>query len=340
MRHTNLFVKVTITIPFDEIHPMLASNRIPIMELQQDRVNRFKSFVMSHEIIKCTKKETTPRTFVLLHRDLDVFCEGLANLHFMIEQHDKLVSHIVSIVDIFENQPNATDSYTGKFQEMLIAPYRARLRGFPRFAINGAISKELSAAAVAEITRPKSEDPDVVLAELEELKAKGNEVFRQGDVRIASEHWSDALSKIYQHMSSSKAEQLRQAGGPVFVNRLHAIYFDLCSNRAQAQIKGMRDCSRYHPQLVPSFGELLLLAVEGARGPGDIDKLFPSSTWQPSSQQLAKVMYREAVGCRLMGEARFVAQAENAIDEAIHLVPSDAELRREKERISVWKRWV
>lgn len=129
-----------------------------------------------------------PETFILFHRDLEVFCKGPANLHFMIAEHDKLVSHIITIVDTFEHQPEAKELYSGKFDEMLIAPYRTNLRGFPRFVIKGAISKDLGAGTVAQITRPKVEDPDGILAELEELKATGNEGFRQGNGRAASMH--------------------------------------------------------------------------------------------------------------------------------------------------------
>jgi hypothetical protein len=53
-----------------------------------------------------------------------------------------------------------------------------------------------------------------------------------------------------------------------------------------------------------------------------------------------KLLHREVVGCRLIGDAYFIKQAKRAIKNAIALVPGDAELEKEKERISQWRRRV
>jgi hypothetical protein len=342
MAKTNLLVKFTTTIPFHVIRPILKIKRVPMLALDQIRLNSLKSFVMSHEIIKSVNDQETPMApwcFVLLHRDLDMFCEGLANFQYMIKQHDELVSHIITLVEPFQDGPPTSELYSQKFQEMLIAPYRAKLRGFPRFTIQGAISENLAAAAMAQITRSRMEDPGLVLSDLEELKTKGNDSFRTGDKRMASEHWSRALLNINRLMNSSSGEKLREAGGPGFVNRMMALYFDLCSNRAQNYINTMREnLSDRNP--VRSYGEGFFNSIDGTRDSEIHSILFPGTTWTPSQQQMAKVLYREAVGCRLIGDAQFVGQAESAIERAVTLVPGDAELEREKDRISQWKRRV
>jgi hypothetical protein len=343
MAKTNLLVKVTITFPPDEIVPILRFMRCPILPSNQIVLQNLKTFVMSHEIIKRVDDQDlfmTPWTFVLLHRDLDRFCEGLADHLYVIKQHDELVSHIITLVDHSQNGPHTLEPYSQKFLEMLLAPYRDKLRGFPRFTIRGAITDDLAAATMAQVTGPRAEDPELVLSELEELKAKGNDSYGQGDVRMANEHWSRALMKINRLMNGSLGERLREAGGLDFVNRMIALHFDLCSNRAQATIDEMRffySDLQSDPELVRSLTERFFNSVVGARDPGNLFILFPGFTWEPSHRKLAKLAYREAVGCRLIGERQFVLQAESAIETAITLLPNDPQLKREKERFSQWK---
>jgi hypothetical protein len=324
-------------------HDELVSHIITILPSNQIVLQNLKTFVMSHEIIKRVDDQDllmTPWTFVLLHRDLDRFCEGLADHLYVIKQHDELVSHIITLVDHSQNGPHTLEPYSQKFLEMLLAPYRDKLRGFPRFTIRGAITDDLAAATMAQVTGPRAEDPELVLSELEELKAKGNDSYGQGDVRMANEHWSRALMKINRLMNGSSGERLREAGGLDFVNRMIALHFDLCSNRAQATIDEMRffySDLQSDPELVRSLTERFFNSVVGARDPGNLFILFPGFTWEPSHRKLAKLAYREAVGCRLIGERQFVLQAESAIETAITLLPNDPQLKREKERFSQWK---
>lgn len=342
MAKTNLFVKITITLPFEEIRPILKVRQLPILPSNQVVLKNLKSFVMSHEIVKRVddrESPMTPWTFVFLHRDLDRFCDGLANYQYVIKQHDELVSHIITLVDHSQNVPRTSGIYSQKFQEMLIAPYRDKLRGFLRFTIKGAIAEDLAVAAMAQINRPRAEDPELVLSELEELKAKGNDSYGQGDCRMASEHWARALHKMNRLMNGSSGERLREAGGLDFVNRMLALYFDICSNRAQNHLNAMR-VHLSDPELVQSYGQSLLNSVHGAQYRVNIEELFPGATWQPSREKLAKLLYRKAVGCRLIGERQFVLEAEDAIETAITILPDDPVLEREKERISLWKRRV
>jgi hypothetical protein len=277
MAKTNLFVKITITIPFDEIRPILKVKRLPILHSNQILLKRLKPFVMSHEIVKRhvdQESPMTPWTFVFLHRDLDRFCDGLANYQYVIKQHDELVSHIVTLVDYSQDGPHTSELYSREFQELLVAPYRDKLRGFPRFTIKGAIADDLAVAAMAQIARPRAEDPELVLSELEELKAKGNDSYGQGDKRMASEHWAQALHKMNRLMNGSSGEMLREAGGLDFVNRMIALYFDICSNRAQNHLKAMR-VHLSDPELVRSYGESFLNSISWSTRPGQSLRTLP-----------------------------------------------------------------
>ncbi len=342
MAKTNFFVKITITLAFDEIRPILKVRRLPILPLNQVVLKSLKTFAISHEIVKRVDgrgSPMTPWTFVFLHRDLYRYCDGLANYQYVIKQHDELVSHIITLIDHTQDRPHISELYSQKFQQMLIAPYRYKLCEFPRFTIKGAIADDLVVAAMVQITRPRAEDPELVLSELEELKVKENDSYGQGDSRMASENWARALQIMNRIMNGSSGERLYEAGGLDFVNRMLALYFDLCSNRAQVYLDAMR-LHLSDPEIVRSYGESLLNSVHGAQYRVDIEELFPGATWQPSRQKLAKLLYREAIGCRLIGDRQLVLQAEDAINTAITLSPDDPVLEREQERVYIWKRRV
>lgn len=137
-----------------------------------------------------------------------MFCEGLSHFQFTIEQHHEHISQIITLVDPFQNGPRTSEVSSRKFQDMLIAPYRLKLRGSPHFVAKGAISDDLAVAAMAQITWPRMGDYEIVLSELEELKAKGNESFRMGDLPLASENWSRALINMRQLMQGPPGAKL------------------------------------------------------------------------------------------------------------------------------------
>jgi hypothetical protein len=323
MRRTNLFIKIIVHIPFEEISQLLILKMIPILKIDRNKIKKVKGFVMSHEITSPVPHKGV--AFLILHRDLDVFCKGLVDYKYLITRHDDIVSHIVTLVDPCESKtlPNSPIFYSRKLQEMLIAPYR-KLRGFPRFQIKGDIPNDLSRAAIAEITRSLAADPEAFLLELEELKAKGNEFFRLGNGTMASENWAQALMKIIRLTMSKEGRQMRETGGEEFLNRISDLKFDLNSNRAQNAIKAMRD-NASDQDLVQGLGGNFEHAIGEAES-----AQYPGSTWEPSARQLGKLFYRKAVGYRLL---RDFNQATIAIDAAIGQIPDDAELGKEKERI-------
>ncbi|RDL31493.1 uncharacterized protein BP5553_09702 [Venustampulla echinocandica] len=337
MLKMNLLVKVIAKMPDNYILPILIVKRVPILELPLSKVKNFKAFVMSHEMTIRGPERGIPFNFILRHRSLDHFCRALELSPWQASPRDELVSHTVALIDPYEGEslPNSPAFYSRELEEKLISPYSAALRGFPDFKIKGAISEDLSAAAVEEITRPLTDTPESVLHEVEELKSKGNEFFRNGDGKMASQSWTKALFMALHILGSPAGEKVQNAGGMTFLNRMVALYFDCYSNYAQNYLKSMRENATDH-ELVRSFGNGFFNAIYGALGTSD---KFPNATWEPSDQQIAKVFYREAVGCRLIGEG-FLGQAETAIQRANHVTPGDVEIERERERISRWRRSV
>jgi hypothetical protein len=100
------------------------------------------------------------------------------------------------------------------------------LRGFPLFTIKGAVEKDLSRDAVSDITSTRiGTDPELYLAELVELKSKGNGFFRAGANELTANVYQQGLVKILSIGSTAdggtaKGERLQEIGGPDFCNRV------------------------------------------------------------------------------------------------------------------------
>jgi hypothetical protein len=166
MRKTNYFVKVAIRIADHDLEFILRA--IPILYTTRKRAKNFKHSIMVHEIIASISERT--RSFIILQRDLGLFCKGLAE-HSLLT-HDYNAFHNLTVVNWYESKslPGASKFLSRKLQELLLAPYR-RLRGFPLFAIKGAVEQYLSRATVSEITSIGiGTVPELYLAELAELK--------------------------------------------------------------------------------------------------------------------------------------------------------------------------
>jgi len=109
-----------------------------------------------------------------------------------------------------------------------------------------------------------------------------------------------------------------------FTDHLAELTFNLHSNRAINTLKSMREHGA-DLELVRALGDNLFHAVEAAKEASRV----PGTTWEPSPQRMAKLLYREAVACRLIGSR---SQAMDIIEQAIRKTPDDPELQRESNR--------
>lgn len=329
MRQTNLFIKVSVRIPFGDISPIMIAKRLPILQIKKEKVDDFKGFVISHEIApRDAPKPKQARTFAVLYRDMHIFCSVIEDARYRIDEYEQKVSHIVTFVDPYDEKltPPSPIFHSQTIQEKLLAPYRKTVRGLPHFEIKGIIRDDLKQTALSQITRPVSEDPEAILREVEEFKAEGNQYYRNKDGENASESWCKGLIKIRRATKGATGQQLQSAGGVDFVNGLAKMTFDLHSNLAVNNLQPMRE-NKGDPELVRALAEALFQSIFLA---STAMSICPGITWQPSPQQTAKLYYREAVASRLIG-AR--SRAKYAIGLALQATPDDAELLREKASI-------
>jgi hypothetical protein len=107
---------------------------------------------------------------------------------------------------------------------------------------------------------------------------------------MARESWTRGSLQVRKTMSGQPRARLGQTGGADFINRLAALMFDIKLNRAQNNIKAMRE-NFGNPDLVEGLAGGFFSALGDVKGeiPG-----LEGATWQHSNFQMAKLFYREA----------------------------------------------
>ncbi|CZR64255.1 uncharacterized protein PAC_14153 [Phialocephala subalpina] len=215
---------------------IMTTKRLPILRLTSKQFKNFKPHVMAYEIDHSQHNDSLkpPLKLILLYRDLDILCS-------IIPQND-WVHHRITLVNPYPNGTSNSRSFSCTIQEKLVVPYRENFQAMPNFVVTGAISKELKATTELEVTRPFT-DPDQVLRELEDKKAKGNAELAKGNDRKAADHWSEAVAKmdrIGEDREGTMFSKLQAVGGLKFLNRWVRIRFKLNSNRTQSFTKRIR----------------------------------------------------------------------------------------------------
>jgi hypothetical protein len=141
------------------------------------------------------------------------------------------------------------------------------------------------------------------------MKLAGDEYFQNGDFQMASESWCKGLLKIRRVNAGVEGRRLRKVGDVAFTNRVDQLTFELNSSRTLNTLEPMRD-NKEDPCLVQALADNVFHATEAAR-----DAIrTPDATWEPSPRRMAKLLYREAIARRYIGDR---SPAEEAIDNAL-----------------------
>ncbi|KAE9375157.1 hypothetical protein N431DRAFT_463264 [Stipitochalara longipes BDJ] len=328
MLSTNLYVQVIVRIPFEELSPLIAG-RLPILRMKEKAARKFKGSVMSHEITVPAPAQMKQRTFVFLHRDLNNFCEALLQGMWRINQHQEIVSHVVTLHNPFQRSNGFDYSKfpSPNLQEALIAPYRVNLCGFCRFQFKGEINKDIRKAAISDVTRPIDKNPNAIIRQLEGQESKGNQHFKNEEEKLANKEWKMALRKIRELAGMYDAgDPIFDAGGQAFVDRLAELAFVLFSNKTQIHLNKMRE-RLWDDEDMEEISRPFFLAMRGAMGAMQI---FPDSTWQPSNRQMGELLHRSAIALASKGSFE---DALSAIQRASLTLPGDASIEAEKTTI-------
>ncbi|OCK76671.1 hypothetical protein K432DRAFT_385248 [Lepidopterella palustris CBS 459.81] len=136
MLKTNLFIRITSN-GVDSFSHFLLYNRIPILTLDREHTNAFKGCVL-HHTISCPGQFDPFFDFMILCRDLDMFCQCLGEVKrywwgFYGFNGKSTVRQTITLLNPFDSP-----TYTEKLQDSLLAPYRTHF-DFPQVEINVAV---------------------------------------------------------------------------------------------------------------------------------------------------------------------------------------------------------
>jgi len=246
-----------------------------------------------------------PQMFVILLQDVERFIEALSETLLSdyadyTTTHDFILSNpatntVLTHAAISDSQSSPMDQGTISLHEAVLDPYRKRMRGFSYVAIRGT-SKEVITRTLREIKTPASEDPQIFIAEIEEMKQQGNTAFNNGDLKMASEVYVKALLKIQKTLHGNAAKQLLKNGGTEFQGQIESLRYCLNSNRAMNSLRAMQNAAA---ELKYDLVQDLQGAFEHAIYEAEVPCLY----WQPSQAQKEKLAYRKTTAANLLNRA-------------------------------------
>lgn len=314
------------------IQKIVRWRQVPIRVMEPGSRYRFKGFVMTylidwvekiplHAAGLLDKPQGDDVEFMILRRDLDVFCETLAFLGLAtLAKFDEGSRHTVEIHNPFDGTLSP-DFMSEMNQERLLQPFCDHFQGFTSVSIHGHVSPRVSEAVQKRLAKEPS--PEEALVDIQNVKDLGNFFFRQKESHKAAAAYWIACHKVRAIKLRSSWTQMRTQGGVSFVQALAELYYQISLNAAQNMFTYLRDI--YDP-IPHKEGRLAENYINTATGTSE---MFDSA-WVPTLAQMAKANYRMACLQRAMGN---VQEAKVWIDQARLQAPSDQIIRREAEEV-------
>lgn len=327
----------------------LASAAVPVVAENPKIVKRFKGNVLALFLkIHIPNKSLAPQgpeyahimapcTLLILHRDLDRFCQGLTDIDaYMRGFSEKLAMTMMVAPSLFERpvprfRPMLQDFFTEKTQQTLLAPLRT-LRGFKNVKACGHVERNLADAVQNNMAEDNWSHTGKILSQYTAAKDNGSRLFQQRKFNDACSTWQDAALELQTMHNGSSWKGLVSKGGEPFVSRIADLYFLMKLNIAHIQIHGIQN---------PASGcmGMILLADDALQ---TANKSLRNGFWmqgykyRPSTKQLAKLRFRMALLLRLTAEPGTEYQALGYIEKALQLEPGDAALLQERKNIRAW----
>lgn len=229
-------------------------------------------------------------------------------------------------------------SSVNEIQKSILAPYRT-LRDVTNLTFIG-VSQTLANAVISEIkSAAPTPDPRTVHTRIETIKEEGKGAYSRGDCRKAIVVWRKALDELHSAMVGTPGARTRKKGGVLFVNSLIGLEFTILSNVVSAQLESVKRAKAegfMYPHMLMLVNALWHTLDEAktvlSRWPDGHD-----ATWEPTPTQMAKLLYREAKACRIIGDTTLLTHAELAIKDAIERLPGDNMLLQEQEAVDNWR---
>lgn len=309
--------------------------RIPVVSTNKVAIDQFKGYAASIQMTVGEFGNSTeiaqrwpPESYMLLARDLDLFCQALSDVDLYREGVTKNLEMTINIGSYERSPP--VDFYTEKTQKYLLQPFRRRVRALKDVTVQGRVSPELATVTKSEILADAA-NPEKMIADLVEGKESGARHYRERKYDDALTIWLDAASEVEKIHKSGSWAALVTRGGPNFLDSLSEAYFLTKLNIVHLILQQFSAPSHFS---ITSYlaDDALTMALQALR------KNYWSDgyKWSPSTGQLTKLRYRWAMFLRLRGDPSDKQSALHRINGALRSAPDDVLILREKELIIKW----
>lgn len=343
MIKTNRFVRVTSSAGIP-LRLLLNHLQVPVVAEKKEYIDSFPGCVLSISLT-CSKDmgnrfrqtpfSTEPCSLLLLGRDMDVFCDTLmdGDVHvpnFGTQVGLKIAVAPGSILASVSYRDSISEFFSDKTQQVLLEPFRARLRGFKKVKVRGLVDRATAEAVENELAQDTASDPEVVVSNFQNAKDEGQKLYKAKRTDEACLMWQDAALEIELLHQGSSWGALTKKGGVPFAARLAEIYFLMKLNVAHIKLNGMERGEFFADCLAK---DALGTAMQSLRQ----DHWMPGLRWQPTDVHKAKLQYRYALFFRLEGDPQSINIAVAYIEKAHRLLPNDVKIGKERDTVLAWR---
>jgi hypothetical protein len=195
----------------------------------------------------------------------------------------------------------------------------------------GNVQLSLATAVAREVKEEPVQDPQDLLQDLLQHKELGNKYFEEGNSKMASETWSQALLKLIRLVRSDAWSRMKAKSGDGWSNSITEIFFQLNSNLTANTLRKMKETERTDIELPGQYSGSLYNAAQNASA---ASQMF-GTNWRPTPEQEAKLCYRLASAHRIARDS--IDVAEHCITLAARQFPNESAIQEEKEKIARWR---
>jgi hypothetical protein len=351
MIKTNRFISVkSAGIP---IRNLLNSLLIRPVMVDEAALSAFEGYTLAVSILRKRdqraadiegKVDLQPRSFMLLGRDLDSFCEVLSDGEVHMSGFSTGLAISITVAPMLrstqQSQPRYKDSLIDFFsaektQQTLLRPFQTYLKGIKTIQVRGIVTDPVLAKRVTEeIAQDQWTNEQKVLDEITAAKDRGNQYFREGNLKEACEAWQCAAEDVERVHGGSSWKGLVARGGQPFAASIAALYFSLKLNITHLFLSGIDKGFDGYPASICAFmaGTALTDANQALRKGFWMDEF----EFRPTDAQIGKYHYRQAFCWRVAGEIERMKMARTFINRALRLCPGDAVILKEQQAILAW----
>jgi hypothetical protein len=347
MIKTNRFIKIT-SVYGAPLRNAVSTVQVSIIASNARVVDAFQKYVMAvhfdfvHDRTSSDRVGSTnmltPYKFMILHRDLDAFCEAVPNGDVHIPGFSEVPRLSITVAPLLVDPDLANtmlampEFFSETTQTRLLGPFRNRLRGFKHVRIQGHVDADLANTVQEEMQQDRWPDHEHVLRDLRAAKDKGSSLFKQGKQDEGCLIWQDAVADIDKVHESTSWPSLVKPGGEQFVSQLAELYFLIRLNIAHVQIFNVQRSEGMTTSRILAMDALTMASRAMKR-----DYWMEGYKLTPSNQHLAKLRYRYALLMRLQDAPGTSVKALGQIIAALRLQPGDTAILKEMSAILAWK---